>query len=586
MDEFNNNNGFGQDPNQGGQPNPNQFQQNQQPMYNQNMNQYQPQQPVYNQNQFQNPDYVQVTEGYTPNYNNYNNGGSSKKPLAILAIIVVLLLALAGAAFAAYKFVPGMILSGKDAYFAMEVKSIENLVKTVEENIGEGYETMLEKPMRSDMKITANVDGNIPAEAKSMIETLLKDTSIKVITQTDYKNEYESAEIDLKLLGEEFNLDYQCDNNQIAVALKPLYDRYITVDGNNLTPIWKLLGVQDGPKKLLSSKDLIEVIELTPEEEKHLEKAGKEYLELVKKNINGKNFTTKKGETLEYNDNEIKCNVVEYKFTKEDAYNSAKAILDKLKDDDETLEIVFGKLEKLYKLYEEAGYVMTGQKIPSIDEVKDAIEKALEDMEESYDEEDADEVGMTIRNYYTNDLTVLKRELISVNDDKIEIYSVNNKEDAYYALEVEGTKFYVDVVKGKELDEYNFAIANNNEKIEFPITVEKSSDDEHLIKGEIKIPENDEVKFTFECNLKEEKETTDMKLDIRLTDNSQKFDMILSFEGTTEENATIEKIDVSNAWDIAKASQSELNTELNKIQSNVMNLYMKFAMMGNTMSGF
>ena len=174
MDEFNNNNGFGQVPNQGGEPDSNQVQQNQQPMYNQNMNQYQSQQPVYNQNQFQNPDYVQVTEGYTPNYNNYNNnGGKSKKPLAILAIVAVLLIALAGAVFAAYKFVPGMILSGKDAYFAMEAKSVENLMKIVDENIGKGYEAMIEKPMKSDMKITASVDGNIPADAKAMIETLL-----------------------------------------------------------------------------------------------------------------------------------------------------------------------------------------------------------------------------------------------------------------------------------------------------------------------------------------------------------------------------------------------------------------------------
>ena len=87
-----------------------------------------------------------------------------------------------------------------------------------------------------------------------MIETLLKDTSISLKTQSDYKNEYESVEMDLKLLGEEFNLDYQNDNSQIAIALKPLYDRYITVDGNNLTPIWKLLELQDGPKKLFQVK--------------------------------------------------------------------------------------------------------------------------------------------------------------------------------------------------------------------------------------------------------------------------------------------------------------------------------------------
>ena len=585
MDEFNNNNGFGQVPNQGGQPNPEQWQQ---PMYNQNMNQYQPQQPVYDQNQFQNPDYVQVTEGYTPNYNNYNNnGGSSKKPLAILAIVAVLLIALAGAAFAAYKFVPGMILSGKDAYFAMEAKSIQNLMKSLEENIGGDYETMFEKPMKSDMKITASVDGNIPAESKAMIETLLKDTSIEVKTQTDYKNEYESVELDLNLLGEEFNLDYQCDNNQIAVALKPLYDRYITVDGNNLTPIWKLLEVQDGPKKLLSSKDLIEAIELTKDEEKHLEKAGKEYLELAKKNINGKNFTTKKGEILEYKDNEIKCNIVEYEFTQEDAYNVAKAILTKLKDDDKTLEIVFGKLDDLYKLYEEAGYTMTGEELPTVEQVKEGIEKALEDLENSYDDEDSDEVGMTIRNYYTNDLTVLKRELISPDEEKIEIYSVNNKEDAYYGLDVENALIFVEINKGKEKDEYNIGLVNSNkETIELPITVEKKSGNEQIIKGELKISDNDEVKFTFECNLKEEKETTDMKLDVKLTDEKQKIDVILSIEGTTEENVTIEKIDVSNAWDIANASQAEITTEFNKIQSNIMSLYFKFAMMGNTMGGF
>jgi len=618
MDEFNNNNGFGQIPNQGGQPDSNQFQQNQQPMYNQNMNQYQPQQPVNNQyqqpmynqnmNQFQNPDYVQVTEGYNPNYNNYNNnGGSSKKPLVILAIIAVLLFALAGIAFAAYKFVPGMILSGKDAYFAMEAKSIQSLMKTVEENLGEDYEAMLEKPMKSDMKITANVEGNIPAESKAMIETLLKDTTIALKTQSDYKNEYESVEMDLKLLGEEFNLDYQCDNNQIAIALKPLYDRYITVDGNNLTPIWKLLEVEDGPKKLLSSKDLIETIELTDDEEEYLEKVGKEYLELIKKNINGKNFTTKKGEILEYKDKEIKCNIVEYEFTQEDAYNSAKAVLTKLKDDDKTLEIVFGKLNKIYKLYEEAGYTMTGDELPTVDEVKESIEQTLEDLDDEYDEETKDDIGITVRNYYTNDLTVLKREFVTTSTDyyfeegpvanldmktkqkenKLELYTIGNKEDAYYALIADDSTFYVDIAKGKEKDEYNIGITNADEEtLELPITVEKKSDNEQLIKGALNIPNNDEVKFTFECTVREEKETTDFDLDIKLTDNEQNIDVVISIEDTTERNATIEKIDVSNAWDIAKASQAEISTEFNKIQSNLMSLYFKFAMMGNGMSGF
>ena len=107
--------------------------------------------------QRRNPDCVLVTEGYTQNYNNSSN---SKKPFVILAIIAALIIALAGVAFAAYKFVPGMILSGKDAYFAMEAKLIQTLMKSIEENLGEDYEATFEKPMKSDMKITASVNGN------------------------------------------------------------------------------------------------------------------------------------------------------------------------------------------------------------------------------------------------------------------------------------------------------------------------------------------------------------------------------------------------------------------------------------------
>ena len=153
---------------------------------------------------------------------------------------------------------------------------------------------------------------------------------------------------------------------------------------------------------------------------------GKEYLELVKKNINEKNFTTNKGEILEYKDNEIKCNIVEYEFTKEDAYKSAKGILTKLKDDDKTLEIVLGKLDDLYKLYEEAGYTMTGEELPSVDEIKEELEKILKDLDNDYDEEDADQVGITIRNYYTNDLTVLKREFITMVTDFDKMIATNS----------------------------------------------------------------------------------------------------------------------------------------------------------------
>ena len=46
-------------------------------------------------NQFQNPDYVQVTEGYNPNYNNYNNSKKSKVPFIILGIVVSIIIVIA-----------------------------------------------------------------------------------------------------------------------------------------------------------------------------------------------------------------------------------------------------------------------------------------------------------------------------------------------------------------------------------------------------------------------------------------------------------------------------------------------------------
>lgn len=614
MDEFNNNNGFGQAPNQP-MDNQNQWQQQaynqtqwQQPINNQNQwqqpnyNQTQWQQSNYNQNTNQNPDYVRVTEGYTENYNNYNNQNSNsnnhKKLIIILSAVVALLVLFAGGVFAAYKCVPGIFLSGEDAFFAMEAKAIENLEKELKEGIVGKYIASLEQPTKSEMKITVNAGTDISQQSKDQIDSLLKDSSVGMKTQTDYKNGYESAEIDLKLMGKDFNFDYQNDNGALAFGLSQLYDKYIIADANNLTPILEKFDVYDGPKKLVSNKELIEILKLTDEEKKYLNKATQEYMELIKKNVNNKNFT-KKSEKLTYLDKEVKCNIVEYKFTVEDSYNILKAIMTKLKDDNKTLEIIISRRDKIYNLYLEAGYI-TEEEMPTIDEVKTQIEEAIVELDSAYNnQEDKNEVGMTIRNYYKNDLTILKREYITLVPDykkmletnevnfdakkesKLEIYTIDNKDEAYYAFMADENEISINITKGKEKDEYKLVMKEadgspNDESIEITGTIEKISENEKLIKGALKSQNDEKLVFTFDCNVKEEKTKMAFELKVNISDESEDINMTIGIQGGIENNVTIEKIDVSNSWDIGNATMPEINRELAKIQNNIVQIYMSF----------
>ena len=188
----------------------------------------------------------------------------------------------------------------------------------------------------------ANDDNYNIKQVKEEIEKLKIDYNVKSIGKeskntTDFIIKYDNNDLlRLKLLN---------NQDRYGIRYSDFYDKYLYIENNNLKQVAEKLGLDSTyiPDKI-ESMSLYDLLYIDNNE---LERIIKEYSSIVNEVINNEKFSSEKDVEINYNNEKIKTNKYTLNLTNKDLLDLYIKILEKLKNDDATLDIIIDKINKI-----------------------------------------------------------------------------------------------------------------------------------------------------------------------------------------------------------------------------------------------
>ena len=247
----------------------------------------------------------------------------------------------------------------------------------------------------------ANDDNYNIKQVKEEIEKLKIDYNVKSIGKeskntTDFIIKYDNNDLlRLKLL-----------NNQDRYGIRYLdfYDKYLYIENNNLKQVAEKLGLDSTyiPDKI-ESMSLYDLLYIDNNE---LERIIKAYSSIVNEVINNEKFSSEKDVEINYNNEKIKTNKYTLNLTNKDLLDLYIKILEKLKNDDATLDIIIDKINKI-------GFYYSTEKLD-----KENLKIYMQEEIDKYTDYEIDEENFEINVYEYKNKTI-RTELKLENQDII-----------------------------------------------------------------------------------------------------------------------------------------------------------------------
>ncbi|MBQ7668110.1 MAG: hypothetical protein IJS47_02160 [Clostridia bacterium] len=256
---------------------------------------------------------------------------------------------------------------------------------------------------------------NLLSSDSKSVTRLIKEVSgnsfVKILSEfSDNQSELSG---NYKLGDQEFDLDLVYGNEFMAVKSKSVYDNFILFDINNLSPLWEALEVEgNNPDKLITQKDVMDVISLDKSEQKTVENSLKKYAKLILTELDESNFVVDSNAKIEGYDGTF--NSIGVKLSNLDLIKIGQKILVELKSD-KALDLIIKKSTALDKLYDESGYEDMNVGLTKED-IIEALNEALENLAEQetkYDESsEENKIYYIIRYYYDSNNKPVRREVV------------------------------------------------------------------------------------------------------------------------------------------------------------------------------
>lgn len=167
------------------------------------------------------------------------------------------------------------------------------------------------------------------------------------------------------------------NKEQYGIKIAEAYDKYVSVENNDLKALFKKLGVDatDIPNKI-EMLNYNEFLKIDKKTLKHIEQT---YSKIMKENIPDECYTIEKNAKTTFNGSELKTNAYKLKLTEEQVKNLLVKMLEVLKTDDITLDLIISKYKQMIEPYKAMGMSIEENEITKED-LKEALEEALEDL--------------------------------------------------------------------------------------------------------------------------------------------------------------------------------------------------------------
>lgn len=355
------------------------------------------------------------------------------KTKLIVAIIVVVIAIIAIVSGIILYLTTDLFKSNQQLFFKYLSKNDEMIERLVEDKTKNLAQTIKQNKYTTDSKLTFNLDSSDAQVANQAISA--SSFSIISTAKTDTENNRKSSETTLKYLNNDlFTLKYIRNNDLYALKSDEVINKYLAFDNNNLKEFAQKFGITDTktiPNKLepISLQDLLYISE--QDKEAILEK----YMQVINLHISKDKFKNAKNVTITANDKNVVTTEYSLELTAKEANDLLVAILESLKTDDDTLNIILSKI-----------ILIDTETNLTIDDLKSGIQTLIDDLNNS---------------------------IISDNTMRLAVY-VNNGQLIRTQIEIEGDKIFIDYNQNDtsvkmsisfEIQNDNLLTQNNEESI-------------------------------------------------------------------------------------------------------------------------
>ena len=239
------------------------------------------------------------------------------------------------------------------------------------------------------------------------------------------------------------DMDYYCSIDDIDYfqqgsckfqkTLENIYDKYIYVENNNLQALAKRFGINSSsiPNKI-EKIDTYDLLYISKDTRKKIKDT---YYNLINSKLDDSKFTTNKNVETSVNGETVKTNSYSLELTQKETYEILISVLETLKNDDTSLDLIIEKAEKsnFKDSFEKSmnynsnysNLFGTSTNTPKITFDKDYLKQKIQNLiDELNDEleycEDSNKVKLTVYSYKGNTVK-FEINMINSNDSKLTV---------------------------------------------------------------------------------------------------------------------------------------------------------------------
>ena len=205
------------------------------------------------------------------------------------------------------------------------------------------------------------------ALAKAKINYTVKNVGAEQKTQTDMTLNYDNQDV--------VTLNVIKNKEQYGIKIADIYDKYISIENNNLKALAEKLGMD--ATQIPDKIEVLDIYDLLTIDKDTFTHINNTYTNIIKENITPDCYTVEKNVTINFGGTDIQANAYKLTLTQEQVKNVIVKVLEILKTDDTTLNLIVEKCNKVTQLN-----TTTAQQLTKEDLVQ-AIEDTLTDLNES-----------------------------------------------------------------------------------------------------------------------------------------------------------------------------------------------------------
>lgn len=441
-----------------------------------------------------------------------------KKIIWGVIAIVIIIAALMGILY----YTTDMFKSPEQLFYKHLAYDSNLFGKTTYEDVMKEVKAQAEASSENAGEITVKMTST-DADAQE-VSTVLEKGKITYNMKTVGAENKMQGDITLNYDGKDVvTLDVLRNQDQYGIKVAEAYDKYISVENNNLKALFQKLGADttNVPDRI-EMVDYYQLLNIDDATLKHIEDT---YAEVMKQNISAESYSIDKNVTVKIDGTDVTTNAYKLTLTEEQVKTILVKMMETLKTDDTTLDLIVNKYNMIMQPYETMGIAMTSTttngtlstKITKEDLVK-AIDEELQDINSTTS---SSEVALEMKVYGTKDSRakiVMDAVENSESVAKVEMDMVKegNNKKAIISCTTEEVTMTINALENDEKEEVSMLMSNDDATIE----VNAAVDNKKSTQMAMKISSDG---TTIELNIKDEvKAIENVTVDSFTTENSVK----------------------------------------------------------------